>query len=228
MPLDKNSPRDFKIVGTRVMRPDGIDKVTGKAMYGADMSAPGMLIGRVLRSPHAHARIVSIDTSVAEALDGVKAVVTAADLAKPDDEFFADIGDNCLARDKALYDGHAVAAVAAVDKATAKQAIRLIKVEYEILPHVTDVDAAMKPDAPIVQSGRALENVPAGMSQNVTSHFEFGHGDLEAGFAKADKIVERTFKTAATHQGYIEPHACLASLGSDGRGELWCCTQGAV
>ena len=218
--------RDFKIVGTRVPRPDGIDKVTGKAAYGADITATGMLHGRILRSPHAHARIISIDTSAAEAAEGVKAIVTSADFANPDDAGMRDIRDNCLALDKVLYDGHAVVAVAATSKSAAKAAIRLIKIEYEILPHVTDVDAAMKSDAPIVQSGRALENVPAGMSQNVTTYVEFGHGDLDAGFAKADKIIERSFKTAATHQGYIEPHACMANLGSDGRGELWCCTQG--
>ncbi|MEP2027097.1 MAG: xanthine dehydrogenase family protein molybdopterin-binding subunit [Paracoccaceae bacterium] len=226
MALDSDAQRDFKIVGTRVTRPDGVDKVTGKARYGADISAPGMLHGRILRSPHAHARILSIDTTGAMALKGVKAIVTSADLSRPEDNFFADIGDNCLANEKALYDGHAVAAVAATDKATAKAALRLIKVDYEVLPHVTDVDAAMAPDAPVVHEGRADETVAEGYSQNVTSHFEFGHGDLEAGFAKADKIIERSFKTAATHQGYIEPHACLASLGADGRGELWCCTQG--
>jgi CO/xanthine dehydrogenase Mo-binding subunit len=226
MALDTHTKREFKVVGTRVKRPDGIDKVTGKAMYGADATAPGMLVGRILRSPHAHARIVSIDTSAAEALKGVKAVVTTADFSTPEDDFFANIRDNCLAREKVLYDGHAVAAVAAIDKATAKAACRLIKVKYEVLPHVTDVDAAMKPGAPVVQEGRVDESVPAGLSDNVTSYFEFGHGDLKAGFAKADKIVERSFKTAATHQGYIEPHACLASLSADGRGELWCCTQG--
>ena len=226
MALDTPTKRDFKIVGTRVARPDGIDKVTGKAAYGADISAPGMLHGRILRSPHAHARIISIDTSAAEVADGVKAVVTAADFANPDDAGMRDVRDNCLALDKVLYDGHAIAAVAATSKSAAKAAIRLIKVEYEVLPHVTDVDLAMKPDAPIVQTGRALETVPAGMSQNVTMHVEFGHGDLDAGFAKADKIVERSFKTAATHQGYIEPQACMANLGTDGRGEVWCCTQG--
>ena len=226
MALDTQKKRDFKIIGTRVPRPDGIDKVTGKAAYGADISAPGMLHGRILRSPHAHARIKSIDVSAAAKAEGVKAIVTAADFATPDDDGMIDIRDNCLALEKVLYDGHAVAAVAATSKAAAKAAIRLIKVDYEILPHVTDVDEAMKPDAPVVQEGRALENVPVGMSQNVTTHVEFGHGDLDAGFAKADKIVERTFKTAATHQGYIEPQACMANLGSDGRGELWCCTQG--
>ena len=105
--------RDFKVVGTRLARPDGRDKVTGKAAYGADISAPGMLHGRILRSPHAHARIKSIDTSAALALAGVKAVVTSADFAETDDQDFADIRDNCLAREKVLYDGHAVAAVAA-------------------------------------------------------------------------------------------------------------------
>jgi CO/xanthine dehydrogenase Mo-binding subunit len=226
MAFDDQAKRDFKIVGTRVARPDGIDKVTGKAAYGADITAPGMLHARILRSPHAHARIKSVNTTAALALPGVKAIVTSADFATPADSYYADIAENCLAHDKVLYDGHAVAAVAATSKSIAKQAIRLIKVVYEILPHVTDVDAAMKPDAPVVQAGRALENVPAGMSQNVTSHFVFGHGDLDAGFAKADKIVERSFKTAATHQGYIEPQACMASLGSDGRGEVYCCTQG--
>lgn len=226
MALDENGKRIFKVVGTRPPRPDGIDKVTGRAMYGADATAPGMLLGHILRSPHAHARIKSIDTSEAEALSGVKAVVTAKDFGLPDDESVRDVQDNCMARDKALYDGHAVAGVAAISAAIAKKALKLIKVDYEVLPHVTDVDEAMKPDAPIVQTGRAMEDLPEGLSENVAHHFEFGHGDMDAGFAKADKIIERSFKTAATHQGYIEPHACLASMNSDGKGELWCCTQG--
>ncbi len=226
MTFQSGAKRDFQVVGKRLVRPDGIDKVTGKALYGADFSAPGMLFGRVLRSPHPHARIVSIDVSAAESLEGVKAIVTGWDLAEPEDEAIRDIRDNCLARDKVLYDGHAVAAVAATSKSIAKEAIRLIKVEYEILPHVTDVDVAFRPDAPAVQEGRSDETVPEESSPNITRRFEFGHGNLEDCFAKADKIVERSFKTAATHQGYIEPHACLASLGSDGRGELWCCTQG--
>ena len=216
---------EFKIVGTRVARPDGVDKVTGRALYGADLSVPGMLIGQVLRSPHAHATINSIDTSAAEALPGVKAVVTSADFGVPEDDFLRDVQDNCLARGKTLYHGHAVAAVAAKDAETAAAAIKLIKVDYTELPHVTDVDAAIAADAPVVQTGRADESVPAGSGPNVTNFHEFGHGDLDAGFAKADMILERSFKTAATHQGYIEPHACLATM-SDGKGELWCCTQG--
>src|SRR5690606_9370379 len=226
MSLDEYRKREFKQVGQRVRRPDGVDKVTGRAMYGADATAPGMLVGRILRSPHAHARIRGIDTSAAEALKGVKAVLTGADLPAQEDDFIRDVQDNCMARDKALYDGHAVAAVAAVDAATARAALKLIKVDYEVLPHVTDVDVAIKPGAPVVQKGRSLENVPAGMSENVTSHCEFGHGDPAAGFARADHVVERHFRTAATHQGYIEPHAALASVTSDGKAELWCCTQG--
>ena len=148
MPLD-TPKRKFKVVGTRPPRPDGLDKVTGRALYGAYMTAPGMLTGRILRSPHAHARIKSIDTSAAEALAGVRAVITAADLPVLEDDFIRDIQDNCMARGKALYDGHAVAAVAATDAATARKALKLIKVDYEILPHVTDVDAAMKPGAAV-------------------------------------------------------------------------------
>ncbi len=224
--FDEYQKREFKQVGTRPNRPDGVDKVTGRAMYGADMTMPGMLVGRVLRSSHAHARIKSIDVRAALALKGVKAVVTGDDFAPLKSLFYSDVQENCMARDKALYDGHPVAAVAALDAATAKAALKLIKVDYEILPHVTDVDAAMKPGAPVVLEGRTLENVPAGMSANVTSHCEFGHGDPEAGFAKADKVIERSFRTAATHQGYIEPHACVASVTTDGKADLWCCTQG--
>jgi CO/xanthine dehydrogenase Mo-binding subunit len=222
---DSRKTRQFRIVGTRPDRPDGIDKVTGRARFGADMVAPGMLTGRILRSPHAHARIRRIDTSKAEALSGVKAVVTRADFGDVPDHV-ADIMENCLAGEKALYDGHAVAAVAAISPAVARQALRLIEVDYEVLPHVTDVDEAMKPDAPVLHEGRQQETVPAGMSGNVISRVEFGHGDIEAGLAKADRVVERTYRTAAVHQGYIEPHACLATMTADGQGDLWVCTQG--
>ncbi|KRS16713.1 xanthine dehydrogenase family protein molybdopterin-binding subunit [Roseovarius indicus] len=218
---------DFKVVGTRVNRPDGIDKVTGRARFGADMNAPGMLVGKVLRSPHAHAKIKSIDTSAAEALEGVHAVVTRADFPEVElDEATWDVLDNCMAGEKALYDGHAVAAVAASSESVAKKAMKLIKVEYETLSHVIDVDDAMKADAPALHDGRQVENVPEGMGANVVARYEFGHGDIEAGLAKADKVLERTYKTEATHQGYIEPHACLAQVGNDGQADLWCCTQG--
>ncbi|MCP5181138.1 MAG: xanthine dehydrogenase family protein molybdopterin-binding subunit [Pseudomonadales bacterium] len=222
--------QEFKVVGKRVLRPDGIDKVTGRARYGADMNAPGQLVGRILRSPHAHAKIRAIDTSKAEKLKGVKAVVTAADL--PDltrgDMGMYDTLENCMARGRALYDGHAVAAVAAIDADIARKALKLIKVDYEILPHVTDVDEAMKPGAPIVQPRiRTVGVNPAPTKpSNISQVSEFGHGDLDAGFAEADVIVEKSYKTEQTHQGYIEPHACLASVGPDGQAELWVTTQG--
>ena len=224
---DAPMDRVFKVVGTRPLRPDGVDKVTGRARFGADMTAPGMLIGQVLRSPHAHARIRGIDATKALALAGVKAVVTAADFSKVGADF-ADVLCNLMAQDKALYDGHAVAAVAAVSAAVARKAIRLIEVDYEILPHVTDVDEAMSPDAPVLHDDIFTEGVEPTpeTASNVVHRHEFGHGDVADGFAQADVIVERQFKTAATHQGYIEPHACLGSVGPDGQGELWVCTQG--
>lgn len=224
------SGRKFSSVGTRPIRPDGVDKVTGRARYGADFNMAGQLVGRVLRSPHAHARILKIDTSKAEKLPGVKAVITAADL--PDltdgDAAMYDVLDNCMARGKALYDGHAVAAVAAVDARTARQALKLIEVEYELLPHVTDVDEAMKHTAPLINDTiftEGLEEKPVKPS-NVTKRSQFGHGDVHQGFGHADVIVERSFQTEQTHQGYIEPHACVASVSSDGTADLWVCTQG--
>lgn len=222
--------QDLKSVGTRPIRPDGVDKVTGRARYGADFNMPGQLVARVLRSPHAHARIVSIDTTRAAAAKGVKAVITASDL--PDlsdgDQNLFDILDNCMAREKALYDGHAVAAVAAIDAQSARAALRLIDIEYEVLPHVVDVDAAMRPDAPVLKNATvtgAMEPTPE-TSSNVAGRSEFGHGDVDAGFAEADVIVERSYKTEQTHQGYIEPHACVANCNSDGTADLWVCTQG--
>ena len=227
MAKDEFTPRSFKVVGTRPLRPDGIDKVTGRARYGADISAPGMLTGMALRSPHAHARIISIDTSAAVVMPGVKAVITRADFpVQPEDDATADILDNCMAGEKALYDGHAVAAVAATSRRVAIEALAAIVVDYEILPHVLDVDDAMKPDAPVLLNGRKQEGVPTDVSDNVLTRTQYGHGTPEKGFESADLVIERTFKTAATHQGYIEPHSCLATLGADGQGDLWVCTQG--
>ncbi|RUV74713.1 MAG: xanthine dehydrogenase family protein molybdopterin-binding subunit [Mesorhizobium sp.] len=224
------SNRSFTSVGTRPIRPDGVDKVTGRARYGADFNMAGQVVGRVLRSPHPHATIRKIDTSKAEKLAGVKAVITAADL--PDltdgDAAMYDILDNCMARKKALYDGHAVAAVAAIDARTARQALKLIEVDYEVLPHVTDVDEAMKHTAPLINDAiftEGLEEKPVKPS-NVTKRTQFGHGDIHEGFGQADFVVERSFKTEQTHQGYIEPHACVASVSSDGTADLWVCTQG--
>ncbi len=239
MPLDKKSSgskgngRAFNVVGTRPVRPDGFDKVTGRARFGADMTAPGMLIGRILRSPHAHARIRSIDASKAAALPGVKAIVTRDDFPDRDDDL-GDVRYNVMAREKALYDGHAVAAVAAVSASVARRALRLIEVDYEVLPHVTDVEAAILPDAPILHEKlNPLDPMfdtevdpEAKKPSNIAQRYFFDIGDVEKGFAEADEVIERHFRTGASHQGYIEPHACLASVGNDGQGELWCCTQG--
>lgn len=224
-----NHKQVFTAVGTRPVRPDGVEKVTGRAKFGADLTAPGMLVGRILRSPHAHARIRSIDTSKAEALAGVKAVVTSANFDKSVvSQGNHDILDNIMAREKAMYEGHAVAAIAATTAAVARKALGLIEVDYEILPHVIDVDAAMAPDAPLLHDDMFTANVTPTPTtpSNIANRYEFGHGDIEKGFAEADVIIERHFKTAATHQGYIEPHACLANMTQDGQGELWCCTQG--
>ncbi|TKZ17138.1 xanthine dehydrogenase family protein molybdopterin-binding subunit [Shimia litoralis] len=225
MALDSKTT-EFKYIGTRPNRPDGLDKVTGKALYGADTFAPGMLHGVIVRSPHAHAKILKIDASKAMAMKGVKAIVTRADFASDLEGDDWDLLENVMAGDKALYDGHAVAAVAATSQLLARDAAKLIDVTYEVLPHVTNVDEAMKPDAPVIREGAANYSVPEGMHPNVVRHTEFGHGDVEAGFAQADLVLEKSYTTEAVHQGYIEPHACLAQMGADGRGELWCCTQG--
>ncbi|MDZ4312726.1 MAG: xanthine dehydrogenase family protein molybdopterin-binding subunit [Cypionkella sp.] len=216
----------YRLVGTRPNRPDGLDKVTGRARYGADISAPGMLHAAVVRSPHAHARIIRIDASKALALEGVKAVITRADFPTGLTGEDWNLQENTLAGDVALYDGHAVAAVAATSKLLAQDAARLVEVEYEVLPHVIDVDAAMQPDAPVIRAGTADHSVPEGMHPNVVKYIEFGHGDMDAGFAAADLVRAQSYKTEATHQGYIEPHACLGQMGEDGKGEMWVCTQG--
>lgn len=226
MAPDGHMTNGFKVVGTRPNRPDGVDKVTGRAKFGADATAPGMLHASIVRSPHAHAKILKIDTSKAEALKGVKAVVTRADFAEGLTGENWNILENVMASDTALYDGHAVAAVAANTALGARDAAKLIEVEYELLPHVTDVDKAMAADAPVIRAGAADKSVPGGMHPNVVRYHESGHGDVDKGFAEADLVVEESFKTEATHQGYIEPHACLAQLGPDGKGEVWCCTQG--
>ena len=227
---------DFKVVGTRPVRPDGVDKVTGRAEYGADVQLTGLLHGKVLRSPHAHARIVSIDTTRAEAYPGVKAVVTAKDLpfASMSREQLGDgyrrfkfLSDNILASDKVLYKGHAVAAVAATDPHSAEEALKLIKVEYQELTPVMTVRGAMKADAPLLHEDLHTSDL-SGTSDtpsNVASHFRHGKGDIEKGFAEADLIVEHEYDTASVHQGYIEPHASTAHWNMDGQLNMWVTTQ---
>lgn len=234
---DHAPAKSLKVVGTRPHRPDGVDKVTGRANFGADFHLPGMLTGRIKRSPHAHARIVSIDTSAAEALPGVKAVVTSDDFevtsagpievgegaANPQD-----VALNCLAGEKALYAGHAVAAVAATRPEIADEALDLIKVEYEVLPHVIDVDEAMAADAPVLNEKLFTAGVSPKPEKpsNVAKRQVFGRGDVAKAMTEADHIIERTYRTAAVHQGYLEPHACVASYGADGQSTVWCSSQG--
>ncbi len=217
-------------VGTRPIRPDGVEKVTGKANYGADEALPGMIYGVVIRSPHAHAEILSIDPSAALELDGVFAVVTADDFPAREGisvgrkRFF----ENIIAGKKALYHGHAVAAVAAKSKSLARQAAELVKIEYNVLPAVLDMQAAMAADAPLLHDDmftQGLAETPETAS-NVSTKTAITRGDVEAGFADADIVVERTFVTPMVHQGYIEPHACVADITADGRVTLWCSSQG--
>ena len=230
--LDKsgfNPDKKLKIVGSSPVKHDGIDKVTGRAKFGADLFLPGMLIGKILRSPHPHAIIRSIDTTAAESLPGVKAVVTRADFPElPKGSVAGDMSRNAMAREKALYDGHPVAAVAAISESIAKQALKLIKVDYEALPHVIDPIDAMKPEAPILHDHIRTKGVKdaAEKKTNVVERLELKMGDVEAGFAQADVIVEHEYDTKPMHQGYIEPQGCVATCTEDGQVELWRCTQG--
>ena len=230
--------KEYKVIGTRPIRHDGVDKVTGRALYGADFHTAGLLHGIVLRSPHAHARILSIDTSRAEAYPGVKAVVTAKDLPAAQDKI-ADLGegavnlkylcDNILASDKALYKGHAIAAVAATNAHIAEEACALIDVAYEVLPPVLEVRQAMKPDAPLIHENLKTGSMgeTADKPSNIASHLQHKKGDIEKGFAEADVIIEREFVTGTVHQGYIEPHNATALYNPDGQLTVWCSTQGA-
>ncbi len=240
--------RRFKVVGTTPARHDGVDKVTGRARYGADIQLPGLLHGKVLRSPHAHARIRSVDVSRALALPGVKAVVTGAELPQPSGKVI-DMGEgdlvnprflsnNCLAAEKALYKGHPVAAVAATSPHVAEEALSLIDVDYEVLPPVMNVLDAMKEDAPLLhdrlmtmaetsrRAGGLLADDDPGVGSNVANHFVFEIGDPAKGFQEADLVVEREVDTATVHQGYIEPHSATAMWHGDGNLTIWCSSQG--
>jgi CO/xanthine dehydrogenase Mo-binding subunit len=228
----------YKVIGTRPIRPDGVDKVTGRAEYGADVRLSGMLYGKVLRSPHAHARILRIDTSKAAALPGVRAVVTGKDLPAAADRIqdlgegaanLRELSNNVLAGEKVLYQGHAIAAVAASSPHVAEEAVGLIEVEYEVLPPVLDVRDAMRADAPILDENRRTKSL-SGLGDtpsNVAQHLQFDYGDLEKGFAQSEVVVEREFTTKMVHQGYIEPHASTAVWNADGQITIWTSTQGA-
>ncbi|MEX2373405.1 MAG: molybdopterin cofactor-binding domain-containing protein, partial [Dehalococcoidia bacterium] len=210
----------YRVIGTRPVRPDGVDKVTGRAEYGADIRLEGMLYGAVLRSPHAHARILRVDTSKAEALPGVKAVVTHADFPAQESGNI-DLGEgnanpmwlveNVVAGSKVLYHGHAVAAVAASEMHIAEDALALIEVEYELLTPVIDVRDAMLPNAPVLledlRTNVRARNVdtPTDVPTNIAMHMRIEKGDIEQGFEAAEVVVEREYTSSQFHQGYIEP-----------------------
>ncbi len=232
------STQPYRVIGTRPIRHDGADKVTGRAIYGADFQMAGLLHGAILRSPHAHARIKSIDTSKAKALEGVKAVITAADLPQTLDQI-VDLGEgetplsyikgNVLAVGKVLYKGHAVAAVAAINVHVAEEAAALIDVQYEVLPGVFTAPDAMKEGAPILHADLKTKEFgkATGQVSNIADHFRHAMGDVAKGFAEATLIIEREFDTATVHQGYIEPHNATVLWNNDGRVHIWCSTQGS-
>ena len=242
------STQDYNVVGTRPIRHDGTDKVTGRAKYGADIQLMGLLHAKILRSPHAHARIWSIDGSKALALPGVKAVLTAAELAQPSGKV-VDLAEgsmvnamfmsnNCLAAEKVLYKGHALAAVAATSPHIAEEALSLIDVEYEVLPAVFNVLDAMKEEAPVlherlatlsdgnIRMGGLRSGNDTAKSTNISNHFVYEVGELEKGFQESDLILEREYQTVAVHQGYIEPHNATAFWNADGNLTIWCSSQG--
>jgi 4-hydroxybenzoyl-CoA reductase alpha subunit len=198
------------MIGKRVHMVDAWDKVTGKTVYGIDLRLPGMLQGKILRSSLPHAKVIHIDTSKAERLLGVRAVVTAEDT--PRVKYGSQIDDEYpLAVDKVRYIGDEVAAVAAVDEDTAIEALDLIRVEYEELPAVFSPQEAILPGAPKVHD----------VDRNIASHIAFERGDLEAGLARADHVVEDEFTTSNVHPGYLESHVCVASPEPGGRLAIW-------
>lgn len=233
-----DTPRKFKVIGTRPIRHDGADKVTGRAIYTNDLQLTGLVHGRILRSPHAHARIKRIDTSAAEKLPGVLAVATAKDLPDLKDKMaelgegtvnLAHLGANVLAHDKVLYKGHAVAAVAATSPHIAEEALQLIQVDYEPLPSVTWVLDAMKPDAPLLHNNVFTDEMGklGTTPSNIAKHLHFEQGDVAQGFQQAEIVIEREFRTATVHQGYIEPHVSTALWNQDNHLTIWTATQGS-
>ena len=217
----------YTSIGNRPVRHDGYDKVTGKAQYGADVDLPGLVHGKILRSPHAHARIISIDTSAAENLPDVYAVITNKDFPTQKDEAVSRIPGpainlkqqtaNILAEDKVLYKGHAVAAVAAISAHAAEEALGLIDVQYEILPHVSTVEEAITEGAPLLHSQ---------YKNNIASHDVLELGDITSGFRDADLVVEREFRTSTVHQGYIEPHSATSWWTPSDKITIWGSSQG--
>ncbi len=229
----------YKVLGQRLPRVDALERVTGKATFGADFRLPGTLVAKILHSPYAHARIKSIDCSKALQVEGVKAVITAEDMpplppesrisgAAEESIGLANLRLLWMARDKVFFHGHPVAAVAATSAHVAEQAIELIKVEYEPLPVVEDMMEAIKPGAPIIHEGLLTHSMAgkASAASNIAQHIELGRGDVEEAFRTSAVVIENTYKTHAAHQGYIEPQACLAWAEPSGQVTVWTSVQG--
>jgi len=232
------SDKNYKVLGTRPVRHDGTDKVTGRAQYTNDITFPDLAHGKILRSPHAHAKIESIDTSAAEAMDGVLAVITGKDWPDLQDKIanlgegavnLADLSDNCMARSKVLYKGHAVAAVAATSVHIAEEALANINVVYSPLPAVTCVQKAMQDDAPLLHADLRTDHMGelGDKPTNIAKHLHFEKGDVDQAMQSADVTIEREFHTSTVHQGYIEPQNSIAHWNEDGHLKIWTATQGA-
>ena len=218
----------YSVIGQPIVRGEGPEKVSGQSVYASDVNLPGMLWGKILRSPLPYARIVSIDTSRAKALPGVHAVITGQDI--PERRVGRLLRDcPVLCKDQVLFVGDKVAAVAAADPDIAEEALLLIDVEYEDLSPVFDPEEAMSADAPTLHEGMAsypgLPH-PASVINNVFAENVWDKGDIEQGFAESDLIFEHTFTTQLHHQAYLEPHACVVDIDDDGRVQVWACNKG--
>ncbi len=219
-----------KWIGKNTIRPDGAEKVTGRAEYAADTTMPGMLWGKILRSPYPHATIKSIDTKKAESLPGVHAVATHDDSVDfpLDTPVILGIQDmrwmarNVLAKEKVLFHGHPIAAVAAKTEEIAQKACELIEVDYEVHDWAIEINDAIKDDAPILHDFIKFDGKPS----NIAGTLEHKKGDIDKGFEEADVIIEKDFETAAVHQGYLENHACLVSVAPDDKTVIWSSSQG--
>jgi CO/xanthine dehydrogenase Mo-binding subunit len=205
--------RELKYVGRSVPRVDGVEKVTGKAKFVGDIIVPGMLHGKILRSAYPHARIRGIDTTLAEGLPGVAAVLTEADITDLNPIYN---GRPVIAMKKVRYVGEPVAAVAAEDLATAEEALSLIQVDYEELPAAIGIEAAIKPGAPLIHEEK---------SGNVGTHESVNRGNVDAGFAESDVIAEDTFTFPMVYHYAMEPHSAIAHYDANDEITVWSSAQ---
>jgi xanthine dehydrogenase molybdenum-binding subunit len=220
---------EYSVVGKRMNRVDALAKVTGKALYAADIILPNMLYGKVLWSSYAHASIRCLDAAKALALEGVMSVITAADVPRQkNEEEYLNPMACCLAGEKVIFAGQPVAAVAAINPSIAEKALGLIEIDYEELPLVIDVLEAMKPDAPLVHPDSYSENLPVRDTKpsNIFWYMINSRGDIEAGFREAEIVLENTFRTQTVNHGYLEPRATVASVDPEGTVTVWTDNQG--